>query len=348
MSRRVSRFCTAMRPYEMGVEEMRDMDRALQALDPAAGSADEPDEVALQRILSSGRAQDAGSDRSRRPARRWMLATAAAVTAGALGLVATNMLGTAPQPAYAVTPTPLKYRNSDVTAAEVLESLAKHTAKLPDDSRTDTTNRFVQDSWSLATTIDGTRVTSAVIPERRETWVAADGSRKWKVRTRPPQFYSEDQRQAWEAAGAVGREPEHHSGSSGPATGEQPPPQDAAGMRKWLAGASGSFGPGEMFSRIHDVYMDHSFSPEQRAAILRELKSANGIRYRGTVIDRAGRSGAAFSVDSAYSGLATQYSMVFNRNSGKLLSYEEELTGSAGKLNVKTPAVISYCTYLKG
>jgi hypothetical protein len=65
----------------------------------------------------------------------------------------------------------------------------------------------------------------------------------------------------------------------------------------------------------------------------------------GTVTDRAGRPGLAISLDSSYSGLLTRYTLIFDRN-GKLLGEEETLIGNPGKLNVCSPSVIGYTTFL--
>jgi hypothetical protein len=66
----------------------------------------------------------------------------------------------------------------------------------------------------------------------------------------------------------------------------------------------------------------------------------------GTVIDRAGRAGIAVALDSAYSGLATHYVLIIDPRTGQLLADEATLTTSAGKLNVRIPAVVDYEVFL--
>ncbi|MFE7332966.1 CU044_5270 family protein [Streptomyces sp. NPDC057565] len=323
---------------------MHETDDQLRALDPVQSEA-EPDETTMRQILSAQRTLTGESRHLSSMKSRWVVGAAATVTLS-LALALTQLGGVAPQPALAVTPASLSYQTSDRPAADVLDRIAKRTENLPDDSRPGTTHLYIQDSWSLSTRIDGVQVTSAVIPEHRKTWVKLDGSQRWKARTQKPQFESDKQRKEWEDSGAVGDEPRDLSGSAGPRDRTIPPPAQAEEMRKWLTQGSPQLDSGQLFSRIREVYLDNSFSPRQRAWILGMIANAPGVSYRGEVVDRAGRTGAGFSVNSNYRGLDTQYSVIVDPQSGKLLSYEEELTGSAGALNVKTPAVIAYVTYL--
>jgi hypothetical protein len=271
--------------------------------------------------------------------------------ATALAVATYQTLGPSPQPAYAMTPPPLKFEKTDESAQQVLEAIAQRVEKLPNDSPSGQTEHFVQESWSLSTRIDGMTVTSAVIPERRETWKEPDGSETWNVTTQKPQFQTESQRKTWEDSGAPGSLPEKNSGSVGPADKSDPrneqPPSDVMGMQKWLALGYESAGSGEVFDSVSERNLDRIFSPKQRAAILRVLKTQKGIEYRGKVRDRSGRPGEAFSVSTMYGGLPKDQTLIFEPNTGKLLAYEEELTGDAGKLKVRTPAVVLYVTYLK-
>ncbi|MFE4794389.1 CU044_5270 family protein [Streptomyces sp. NPDC056708] len=329
---------------------MREIDERFRSLNEVQSSDKQPDKAVLQQILSTPRAGDVQRRHSPFRSRRWVLLSAAAATAVALGLVATNMFGTAPQPAYAVTPTPLKYQSSSRPTAEVLEGVARRTEELPDDPPASTPERFVQESWSLSTRIDGIQVTSAVVPERRETLKYKDGSEKWTVRTQRPRFQSQDQRRIWENSGSVGKDSDEYSGSSGPADmsdgRNREAPETPEGMRRWLSLGYETSGGGEMFDSVSERSLDRSFTPKQRAALLRTLKEVEGIVYRGQAKDRSGRTGEAFSVQSMYGGLPTKHTLLFDSSTGQLLSYEEELTGSPGALKVKTPAVVLYVTYL--
>ncbi|MGW0939730.1 hypothetical protein [Streptomyces sp. NPDC002666] len=326
---------------------MREIEDYLKDLNPADSDA-MPDEATLQRIISSKRKSTTLARYVPTLRQRWALAGAALlVVAGSL--VMSQLDGVPPQPALAMTPVALNYEATDCSATEMLSKTAERTKSLHENQKSGVTHRFVQDSWSLSTRIDGVQVTSAVIPEHRETWVSPDGSQRWKARTQKPQFQTEKQRKEWQESGALGDTPKVFSGSSEPAdrpAPPAPPSSGAEGMRSWLAQGLPRFGSGELFSRIREVYLDHNFSPQQRAAILQVVGSASDLTCRGKVTDRAGRTGIGYSVNSAYRGLDTQYTLIFHPENGVLLSYEEELTGSAGALNVKTPAIISYVTYI--
>ncbi|WP_051879378.1 hypothetical protein [Streptomyces sp. NRRL B-24720] len=104
--------------------------------------------------------------------------------------------------------------------------------------------------------------------------------------------------------------------------------------------------PGATFDSVAERLLNRHFSPAQRAALLRALKNTRGIRYRGNVEGRAGRVGAAFTVESRYGGLPKEQTLLFDPRKGNLLTYEEELTDDGGKLNVKSPAVVLCITYL--
>ncbi|MEU0186533.1 CU044_5270 family protein [Streptomyces sp. NPDC006207] len=332
---------------------MHDTDERFRALDPAMGRAElltaAERGTLLERTLRTPRENGAARPR-RSGARAWGLAVAAAAAATAIAVVVPQVSGPAAQPAYAVTPEPLPLRHSDRPAAEVLEALAGRVGVLPDDSPSSGTERFVQDSWSLSTRIDGIQVTSAIVPERRVTWKKPDGSQTWRVRTLEPQFQTAEQRETWEDAGSLGSAPEEYTDSAGPADPEdvrhQEAPSDAEGMKRWLRAGYETHGAGELFDSVAERYLDNSFSPAQRAALLRVLSTVEGVEYRGVVRDRAGRSGDAFSVATTYGGLPKVQTLVFDPRRGQLLSYDEQLTNDAGALNVKVPAVVLYINYL--
>ncbi|MGX2995918.1 hypothetical protein JNUCC64_16805 [Streptomyces sp. JNUCC 64] len=359
---------------------MRDSENRLRSLDPAAfPGAREGAEVrraALERILATpregatngegagfrketaagretaprkGAAPGKEGRRSRRLAFAGMV-TASVVVAAAMGY---QVLGgaTAP-PAHAATPPPLELREPREPgrpAAGVLEELARRVERLPGEpGRGGAPEHFVQETWSLSTRIDGVRVTSAVVPERRETWKRPDGSLAWRARTQPPRFATPEQRRTWEDSGAVGRRSSERGGTAGADGGDGPPPGDTEGMRRWLgADAPGGTAPGRLLETLSERHVDHRFGPAQRAAVLRVLASVEGVVHRGGTRDRGGRAGEAFSVESDGGGLPERVTLVFHPEDGRLLAYEEELTEDPGALGVRIPAVVMYVTYLK-
>ncbi|MFE3253677.1 CU044_5270 family protein [Streptomyces sp. NPDC059209] len=310
-------------------------------------------EANLNKILASNRSEERSAERSFVRRHRWSLAGVAVATSATVGFVAVFTLGPTAQPAYAVTPNPLSYSHTGDPAAPVLEEIAEEaervSTKTP--SGENGSQYFEQESWSLSTRIDGIQVTSAIVPERRETWTKPDGSARWKVRTQPPEFENPSQRDEWEDAGSIGEESQEYADSRGPADPSdprnQPAPTDPAAMGKWLSLGYQNPGRGEIFDSVSERNLDRIFSLTQRTALLRHLATLDGVAYRGSVKDRSGRPGEAFSVRSSYGGLPKVQTLIFDSRTARLLAYEEELTTDAGKLNVKVPAVVLYVTYLE-
>lgn len=323
---------------------MRDLYRSLRGMNPVPEGRP-ADGSRLEDLLATPRHAVAAPRPSSRPALRWWFAAAAAATAAAVAFMVADPFGTASQPALAVTPAPLTYHRSDRPAADALKSIADRVGRLPDDRPAVwRTEHFVCDSWSLSTRVDGVQVTSAVIPERRETWQKPDGSTRWKTRTLSPAVRNSDQRQVWEDAGAVGRSPRTASGSGGASSVSEPPPTEK-GMRKWLAHGQ-DLGPGLLFEVVPERFQDHVFSPAQRAALLRVLADTEGVVHAGTVEDRAGRTGEAFSLTDRSGGLPGKRTLVFDPRTGNLLADEEQILNDTGKLNVEPYSVIGYVTFV--
>lgn len=339
------------------MEPMREVEKVYKMVDPARYTGQQTSQAErqadLERILATG-PEPAQRPARRHSRRRTVLIGAIAVTAAGSAVVSTVLFGPTAQPAQAVTPRPLALHSGvpPLPAASMLEKIAQRAEHDSSgrSTRPGSSGHFVQDSWSLSTRIDGVQVTSAVIPERRETWKKPDGSTRWTVRTQPPHFASDKEREVWKDAGAIGEEPLQRSGEGKPADpwdeSSRDAPGDVKGMRGWLSAGYEGSGPGELFDAVSARNLDTAFRPAQRAAILRVLKDAKGIAYRGTVTDRAGRSGAAFTIRTDSGGLPQTSTLVFASDTGKLLAYEEQLDGNAGALKVGPHAVIHYVTYL--
>ncbi|MFD8370969.1 CU044_5270 family protein [Streptomyces sp. NPDC059688] len=322
---------------------MHDIDQTLRSLNPVR-TGNQADQAQLDGILASPRRT------VRRPRQsRWAwTVTAAAVTAGVIGYVVVDPFGVAVQPALAATPAPLHPRHADRQAADVLEEIAGRIAGQADPRpKPWKSEHFIREDWALSTRFDNVQVTSAVIPERRETWERHDGSSHWKSKSLTPQFQDGRQRDIWEKAGSVGKEPVRSAGTSGPdAVGAGEPPTTVEGMRTWLADGQ-KMGPGLLYEVLPERFQDHVFSPAQRAAVLRVLASTDGIVYAGTVEDRAGRTGEAFSLTDRFGGLPNKRTLVFDPATGNLLAYEERILDDTGRLNVRPHSVIEYSTFIR-
>jgi hypothetical protein len=108
---------------------------------------------------------------------------------------------------------------------------------------------------------------------------------------------------------------------------------------------SPTIGPVGQFVALRDLALQQPIPQSIESTALRVLADNPDVSYDGSVVDRAGRPGLAVSLTSAYSGVPTRYALIFDRT-GRLLWEEETLIGDPRKLNVRSPSVIGYTTFL--
>ena len=123
---------------------------------------------------------------------------------------------------------------------------------------------------------------------------------------------------------------------------------DRPGRAHWSLGVGHptANGVAERLVAVTDLWKQQAPPPALQAAMLRVLATQPGLVNRGTVTDRAGRTGVAVSIDSSYTGLPTRYTLILDPTTGMLLDYEEMLTTTAGKINVPIPSVVSYTVWI--
>jgi hypothetical protein len=122
---------------------------------------------------------------------------------------------------------------------------------------------------------------------------------------------------------------------------------DEATLERQLArGHPAGDGPVERFVAVTDLADQQPIPARAESVILQLLAHTPRLVDRGRVIDRAGRPGIAVSLDSAYSGLLTRYTWIFDPHTGALLGAEQTLIGATGMLHVRRGSVISSTTYL--
>ncbi|TCC49607.1 hypothetical protein E0H75_14805 [Kribbella capetownensis] len=208
-------------------------------------------------------------------------------------------------------------------------------------------------AWYLSTAVDEKeRVTSAIIPEEiTRTW-NSDLSGRMVVRTGQPYFPEaspKDSRRegSVEKPGTVKGDESWPPGSYQPLF-RYPLPSDPARLLATLKTDHpiDANGPGYLADVVTDVYKEATPTPAVRKAVLEVLAAHSGAVSLGTMTDRAGRRGQAFAVDSSYGGLPNRRVLIFDPATGRLWAKEEVLTKTAGRLNVRIPAVISYELYL--
>ncbi len=85
-----------------------------------------------------------------------------------------------------------------------------------------------------------------------------------------------------------------------------------------------------------------------RAALLRALAAVTDIEHRGQVVDRAGRTGVAFSVRSDDAGADDEGVVVLDPGTGELLAIETVMWESASSIPIERPLVTGARTVLAG
>lgn len=286
----------------------------------------------LQQILSTSRVLSPQPVRSvglrRRPFR--LAVAGAAITAAVIGAVVFGFgTGGSSTSAYAATPPPLRYSPASAAtpAAELLEQIERRATQGQPSSPSSAGVRIHWKSWSLFTREDtGGEAESNLVPQDYVVTAQEDGTGTEQQTTQ----------------GQTETHPLGRSRMGGAVPG------DPGAFRAWLQSRSNVSlsDPKGAAQAAGDLLQRQVLGPQQRAALLHVIGELPGLTFDGKVVDRAGRHGEAFSATSAGSGLPTLYTFIVDPASGQVLGVEETLTKTAGKLNVKIPAVINYRTYL--
>lgn len=103
-------------------------------------------------------------------------------------------------------------------------------------------------------------------------------------------------------------------------------------------------GPQAPVRAVVDMNKYHCLDAAHRAATLRVLADTDGLRWHGSITDRAGRPGLTVTVNS--DNESTRDVMVFDPDTGRLLSYERLMPLGPATSPVRTPAVIDYVLFL--
>ncbi|MGC4828873.1 CU044_5270 family protein [Micromonospora arida] len=305
----------------------------------------------LARILSDDRG--AGTARRSMPRRRLVLAAVGAVVVAAAGGGVAVELYRQPAPAYAATPVMLTYGPPATAepASTRLRRLAAVAAQQPMPPRpAGTVEHLESTNWFLNSSISGGRTVSAVVPQQWRSWRTDDDAGRMVRKDLPPIFRSDADRRQWQKwGGRVESSEEVHDYAAGEFYSGfcGAVPTDTAALSGWLrAGGAAPQAPVQYLEDAAQLAGVRLLNPAQRAAVLTLLADLPGITVTGTVTDRAGRTGEAFSIATDAHGLPTQYTMIVDPRSGALMGYEEVLTTTAGKLNLTIPSVITYRSYL--
>lgn len=308
----------------------------------------------LQQILLLSQESET---RSPQPNRPWYPAIGVVALAALAAVIAVvvpvRLPGRGATVAQAATPRLMIYQSEAGSAATLLQKLAQQVRTASDGQASSHAQyAYVKtQSWSLSTRVDGRQVRSAVVPEVRETWRAADGSGRLRIAAAAPEFPSQQYEQAWEAAGRPMVDLEDAVYGARRLALSYPflVAEDVHGLRTQLAvGHPAENGPAETLVAVADLYREQTPNAHSRASVLDVVAAVPGLQLLGRTRDRAGRSGLAVAVDSVMTGLPTRFTLVFDERDGRLLDEEQVLTTRAGLLDVPIPSVISYTAFLSG
>jgi hypothetical protein len=308
----------------------------------------------LARITQLSRDRQTAAKRSRLPWRRSrgqrLAFTVASIAAAVMTVVVIgSVIGSGPQPSYAATPDALVYRpGAAVAPTDVLRQAAK--AALASKADGPRSVEFIRtSSWDLNGRVDGRKVTTAVVPLNKQLWRGPGGAAVTVRQYGQPTFPDQDSRAAWEADGSPGANSrpvrDEHSAGSYPFLWPDRPPTHDERLREWLGQHHDVTSSGPLLMAIADLLKERVLTGSEAAAVLRLLAELPDLEHTGTVVDRGGRSGEAFSVTSDYSGLPTRYTLIIDVDAGSFLAFEQTLTTTAGQYNVRVPAVISYLVF---
>ncbi|RZS31236.1 hypothetical protein EV193_115115 [Herbihabitans rhizosphaerae] len=330
----------------MGAErQIRDL---LSPLDPVLDrDAQVPPVPTFDDATDLARRRQWSSQRTRRS----VLTTAAAATVALAGVGVWTIAGPNPPRGLAATPAPLKIvpsvdgRPADIVLREIADRAGQSPVPALSAGRTEYLRTH---AWSLHSQVTKSETVSALQATQREIWVNSDGSGRESNRTSPLEFESTADLQKWEAS----RSGDNATRTFGPGgfsrVWNDRPPTDMNALRTWLQkDHPPEHGPAETIVAVTDLLRERVLTPAERAAVLRVVADLPGLHNDGDARDRAGRLGKAFSLESSYGGLPTRYTLVISSIDGQVLSYEQMLPTTAGKLNVRIPAVISYENYLQ-
>lgn len=298
------------------------------AVDPSLACGSRAQTTLARTMTTSAKANAKATPAWRVVPPTWRLAPVAALAVVSILVTAMTVTERQTTSPFAATPAALstEYPPETEDPAAELAQLASVAAQTPDDVGAGDIAEVRIKSWSLFTRVDGRQVVSEVVPMRTTTRTFADGT----ATVDQSYFYNGEKNDRFTTAGALDY----------PLRGLSRDPAKLAEQLK--VGQPAENGTAGLFDSIVVANRQMPIEPPVRAALLRVLAKAPGVSSVGSLDDRNGRPGVGFVTDSDYSGLPTRYMLIFDPEGGRLLGYEETLTTSPGKLNVRVPAVINY------
>jgi hypothetical protein len=110
---------------------------------------------------------------------------------------------------------------------------------------------------------------------------------------------------------------------------------------------AGGWAPGWSFVDLARLTRARPVPGAAQAILLQMLSAVPGVVNEGSTVDRAGRPGAAVSLDSSYDGEPITYTLIFSPATGALLEFDETLSDQPHRLNALKGSVVAYTTFLR-
>jgi hypothetical protein len=197
---------------------------------------------------------------------------------------------------------------------------------------------------------------SALYANERETWTAPDGTIRFRVISKEPEFLSRAQRAAWVAAGSPRLSSEHVSDNRIEGGNRfldiTDLPTEPKALRALIeARKAPQFvhppGEAETFTLIGDLLRETYLPPAFRAALYRVTAELPGVELLGEVEDPVGRTGIGIAYDGASEG--TRSELIFDPDTSALLGERQVVVGPrvAKSLMVPPGTEIGSTAYLE-
>lgn len=308
------------------------------------GSLEALDEERLKAIrapLEAAIAEENSSSARRRRVRRGLWIASAAAAACAVALPAT-ILGRAPRPTGAQT------GNTVLThLAEIARSQAPTVPPGPGQYQY---TASVEANQSC--TYGPISNYCALVPERREIWIGANGSGRLRETFGPPVFLTARDRAAWVAAGSPSFGDSTSDTSFAPHTLTLGPsnlaeaPTNPTALRAAIESRSLEGGPpgaAEDFVQIGDLLRETDASPALRSALFEVASRLPNIVVLGAVTDHDGRPGVGLAMD--VNGVRNE--LIFNEETSALIGEESValVDSPAGYQGVKAGTLLDWTVY---
>ncbi|WP_234337063.1 hypothetical protein [Streptomyces xylophagus] len=202
---------------------------------------------------------------------------------------------------------------------------------------------------NLTTRVIGGVAASAWFPTTIERWRNSDGSGRLVRREYPPEFSSTGAAGIWGEADAVLHDVQvidrpvragEYSTLKDVWEGIMPLSHNPESLSRQLMSVSGGSAQA-LLGTVRDIYYDLGVvEASLRAAILRVLAGAEGLRLAGIASDKSGRE--VFGVSAQADGQGVQFTLIFDPATGELNAHQEVLVKRAEKLDLEPPGLLSY------